>query len=59
MAQLIQMQGQVPVPVQVIADPMLTHVVADGFVLRGIELRVDGERVWEFEQVWLVRPTLV
>src|SRR5450830_1098528 len=58
MAQLIQMQGMVAIPAVVLADPVMTHIVDDGFVLRGIQLHVEGERVWEHEQVWLVTPVI-
>jgi len=58
MAQLIQMQGVVAIPVVMLADPVMTHIVDDGFVLRGIQLHVEGERVWEHEQVWLVTPVI-
>lgn len=58
MAQLVQMQGMVAIPAVVLADPVMTHVVELGFVLRGIQLHVEGDRVWEHEQVWLVTPVI-
>lgn len=58
MAQLIQMTGSIPVPIIVLADPVMTHVLDDGFVLRGIQLQADGERTYEHIQAWRVTLAL-
>lgn len=58
MAQLIQMRGVVAIPVVILADPVMTHIVDDGFVLRGTQLHVEGKRTYEYQQVWRVTLAL-
>lgn len=46
-----------PVPVLRIFDPELLHTTEDGFLVRGVEITVGAEkRIFEVEQMWLVRP---
>lgn len=34
-------------------DPVFLHTIADGFILRGIQLRCGDEGIYEHEQMWL------
>ena len=38
-------------------DPVLLRTPGDGFLVRGVELETIDGRMYEFQQVWLCRPS--
>jgi hypothetical protein len=41
-------------------DPVLLPTLGDSLLIAGIELHSEdqGEKIWEYRQVWLCRPTM-
>jgi len=53
---LMVSQGSAVRGADALIEPQWHATTDDGFILRGIERRSDGDAMAAFEQLWLVRP---